>query len=96
MSATKQGAPGKEHEAASTERTSLSYHDQATLHRRAAAVANELARIEDVLRGTTLEWMRQASREDRQTVVADLRLRDEAGFALEFNLRAQPLPGGAR
>lgn len=89
MSAAEQGA-------GSTERKPLSLHELATLHRRAAAVANELALIEDVLRGTTPEWMEQAAKEDQQSAVRDMQFRDDAGFALEFSLRSQPMPGGAR
>jgi hypothetical protein len=66
------------------------------LHRRAAAVAEELYQIEVVLRGTTPEWMKQSSKEDQESVVRDMKFRDDAGLALEFRLRSQPLPGGAR
>lgn len=86
----------REQGAGSGERKALSWHDVATLHRRAAAVANEIALIDDVLRGTTPEWMKQASTEDRKLVVADMNFRDEGGFALEFHLKSKPMPGGAR
>lgn len=86
---TKQGAR-------SAEQSALSFRDQARLHRRAATVANEIVLIDDILRGTTLEWMQAASREDQMTVVRDMKQRDHEGFALEFALACQPIRGGAR
>lgn len=83
-------------QAASGKAPTPTLRERATIHRRASEVCLMIAQIEDTLRCHGADVFRRLSGEDQACALIDLQRLDDAGFALEWNLKVQPLTGGAR